>query len=205
MKISQSLKNQIALDAKRANQRLRELEKQNMDTLSPAYQEVKGQFYLQDLLEGTDIYSRTSKGQIKFRTDISTVAKEDPYKLMLLKTRLESFLNAGTSTTTGVKVRQDRIRQIQSTVSQKYGFEMSEQQAGALMNDAALKSRLSEYMSSKDIALVMDSIEQGELSRDDVMEYLDRVEAREMGFTKEDLYGYASKTPEEAWEKFMED
>lgn len=203
--INQVIKNQIALDAKRANQRLRELEKQGLTELSPAYQEVKGQFYLQDLLEGTDIYSRTANGQIKFRTDIATVAKEDPEKLLLLQTRLESFLKAGTSTTAGVKVRQDRIQQIMSTVSKKYGYSLSEKQAGALMIDVTLKNRLSEYMSSKDIAIVMNDIEQGHLRRDDVLDYLDEVDAGQIGWSLGEMYVYASPTLESEWEKFMED
>lgn len=84
----------LTSDVKRANQRLRELEKQGMEN-SPAYKAVERLAYFGDKAMG-----RTGSGQIKFRTDVSHM---DYNERRHLEAEVRHFLESETSTTKGVK------------------------------------------------------------------------------------------------------
>lgn len=202
MKLSKLEREQIASNAKRANQRLREMERAGLETLSPAYQEVKGLFYLQDIIDETDIFSLTKNGQIKFRTDISRVARESPEKLRLLQQRLESFLNARTSTVKGIKSREEGIQIITQRMRDKYGKRITETTVRNMMADERLMNRLTQYMSSDTAAIIMNDVSEGKINAADMSEYLDRVDAGEFGFSLADLYSYKSTTADSDWEPF---
>lgn len=196
---------QIAMNSKRANQRLREMEKQGVTDLSRPYQQIVGMFYLQDIVEGTDIFSRTKSGQIKFRTDISRMMKESPEKVQLLKERLESFLKTETSTVKGLKEQEKTIKHIQDVVRDRYGQTLSRRQVTAMMSDSALKNKLMEYTSYNNTSIVLNDIEEGKLNRDDVVKYLDEVEAGQQGWSLGDLYAYNSNTADKDWIEIGDD
>ena len=191
---------QIASEAKRANQRLRELEKQGMAAESPDYQQIRGLFFSMDIVDGTDILSTTKSGEIKFRTDVRRIAKESPEKLKLLETRLEEFLGGRESTVKGVKKTRAKINAIQANLKKKFGRDFSEDQVRLLMKYEQLDNRLKKYMDSGERAEVWQDVEEGELNASDLAEYLDRVESGEFGFTPDELYSYHSSTREEEWE-----
>ena len=92
----------LTQDVKRANQRLRELEKQGMEN-SPAYQAVERLVLSGDPATTTGTH-RTKTGEaetvIKFNTDIRHMSYSERRHL---ETEVERFLNAETSTTKGYK------------------------------------------------------------------------------------------------------
>lgn len=84
----------LTQDVKRANQRLRELEKHGMEN-SPAYKAVE-----RLMLAENPAVTTTGKGQIKFTT---SVKKLSPAQRQHLREQVKKFLEAETSTTKGVK------------------------------------------------------------------------------------------------------
>lgn len=88
---------------KKANQRLRELEKQGLANSSEAYQYIMNK--ANKNLAGKSkvkMFSTTAKGQIKFRTDLATLKKANKNTYKALIKTVEGFIEAKTSTPTGI-------------------------------------------------------------------------------------------------------
>lgn len=85
----------LSSSVKRANQRLRELEKQGRASESGAYGSIK-----EKSEKGASYLGKTRKGQIKFRTDIG---KMTAYEKRELEHQVNKFLYAQTSTVKGIK------------------------------------------------------------------------------------------------------
>lgn len=88
---------------KKANQRLRELEKQGLANSSEAYQYIMNK--ANKNLAGKSkvkMFSTTAKGQIKFRTDLATLKKANKNVYKALIKTVEGFVEAKTSTRTGI-------------------------------------------------------------------------------------------------------
>lgn len=198
---------QLKNDIKRANQRLREIEKKGMEGMSSAYQEIKGLFYSQDIVEGTDIFRLTTAtrtpntkgkgtqaGNIMFRTDIARMKREDPDKLELLKERVRGFLGSQTSTIKGIEARRKKVEAIRDNLFKKYGYDFTEDSVNRMIDDEVLYNRLRQYVDSETAHKIMDDISQGELTRENVMSYLDEVEAGGRGFSLMEMYNYTSTT-----------
>lgn len=91
---------ELTQQVKRANQRLRELEQQDLSN-SPAYK------YIERLALADDpAMARTGKGQIKFNTNIRSMTEVERAHL---RRQVEGFLNAETSTVKGVKAVHKRM------------------------------------------------------------------------------------------------
>lgn len=97
--------------AKRANQRLREIEKQGLQTSSNAYRYVERVEY--DETRKGSKYRLTSrqtqgknKGKIKFNTNFKSMTDEEILKSIK---SLDSFLNAPTSLTKGVRSKINKL------------------------------------------------------------------------------------------------
>lgn len=92
------LKKEVATLAKRANQRLREIEKQGLTKASNAYR------YIETLANDKKQYtSTTKKGEIKFDTSLS---KKSYNELSEEYAKLNTFLNESkTSTIKGIKAK----------------------------------------------------------------------------------------------------
>ena len=88
---------------KKANQRLRELEKQGLANSSEAYQYIMNKAN-KNLAGKTKVkmFSTTAKGQIKFRTDLATLKKANKNTYKALIKTVEGFIEAKTSTRTGI-------------------------------------------------------------------------------------------------------
>lgn len=88
---------------KKANQRLRELEKQGLANSSEAYQYIMNKAN-KNLAGKTKVkmFSTTTKGQIKFRTDLATLKKANKNTYKALIKTVEGFIEAKTSTRTGI-------------------------------------------------------------------------------------------------------
>lgn len=203
---------QLKGDIKRANQRLREIEKKGQEGMSSAYQEIKGLFFSQDIVEGTDIFRLTTAtktpntkgkgtqaGNIMFRTDIARMKREDPEKLELLKERVRGFLESKTSTIKGIEARRKKVEAIQENLFNKYGYYFTEDSVNRMIDDEYLYNRLRKYVDSEDTNKIMTDISQGELTLKNVMSYLDEVENGDHGFKLDEMYKYKSKTT--VWDK----
>lgn len=92
---------ELASKVKRANQRLRELEKQGLEN-SPAYKAAE-----RIALKGNYLTGTTKAGQIKFNTNIRNLSE---LKRRDLEREVDRFLAAETSTTKGAKAVARRAR-----------------------------------------------------------------------------------------------
>lgn len=203
-------------DIKRANQRLREIEKQGKEQFSSAYKEVRGQYFSQDIIEGTDIYrlttgtmtptNKTGKGsnagKIMFRTDIARIKREDPEKLKLLEERVHGFLESQTSTGKGIEARKRKVKAIKDVLKSKFETEYSDEAINRMIDDEYLYNTLRVYLDSEEAIDTMEDIEHGKLEKEKVLDYLEEVEYGKIGFTPADMYDYASTTSDwqtEGW------
>lgn len=90
--------------AKTANQRLRQLEKDSLNSSSPAYRQIKS--YWEDERSFMDT---TSNGEIKFKTNFRGMNKEQLRQELL---ELDTFLfRAKTSTSAGTKSHYEKIKE----------------------------------------------------------------------------------------------
>ena len=104
----------LTQDVKRANQRLRELEKQGMEN-SPAYKAAER------LAERSDpAMSLTGKGQIKFNTNIRKLTYNQRRHL---EATVKRFLEAESSTTKGAKAIVERAKKAYKEKSQDMGMD----------------------------------------------------------------------------------
>ena len=92
---------QLTQDVKRANQRLRQLEKDGLEN-SPAYKAAE-----RLALSGAGYMGRTGKGEIKFSTDIRHLSTT---QRMALREQVGRFLAAKTSTKSGIKEVKENVK-----------------------------------------------------------------------------------------------
>ena len=92
-----AIQNLIEDKTRRANRRLRDLERSGFDNSSDAYRYVKALAY-----DDRGITSFTSTGKIKFRTDTKKMSEEELKEQL---SYLDNFLTAKTSTVGGVNRR----------------------------------------------------------------------------------------------------
>ena len=92
---------QAGVEAKRANQRLREIEKQNLESASNAYKYVEKAAF-----DGKAWTGKTAKGQIKFNTNFRSMTDEQIKKEL---DQIRNFLNAKTSVTKGVRKKVEKL------------------------------------------------------------------------------------------------
>ena len=90
--------------AKTANQRLRQLESDNLHETSPAYRQVRSFFN-----DSRNFMDTTKSGEMKFRTNFRGMTKEELRKELL---ELDTFLfRAKTSTSAGTKSHYEKIKE----------------------------------------------------------------------------------------------
>lgn len=89
------LHKQIHTLAKRANQRLRELEKNHLDEVSPAYGAIE-----RFKFDNREFMRTTAKGEMAFKTAVTGRTEKELKKELK---ELQQFLNAQTSTKTGIE------------------------------------------------------------------------------------------------------
>ena len=94
------MQNLIADKTRRANRRLRELEKSGFDNSSNAYRYIKTLAY-----DDNGVTSFTNTGKIKFRTDTKNMSEEELKEQL---SYLDNFLSAKTSTVGGVNRRNEK-------------------------------------------------------------------------------------------------
>lgn len=165
--------------AKVANQRLRQLEKSNKATSSPAYKYIERLAFDVSKTKGTDAnkYSfigETKWGEIKFNT---ATAKMSQSQLREEFSFIQRFLNAKTSTVTGVKKNIEKSYE-------KFKEQYEKQTGSQLNNDIsylwsdALFKHFSEIYGSDEAENLMQQIDSSDLSNSEVREIL-----RKSGFS----------------------
>lgn len=186
----------LASDIKRANQRLREMEKQGLEGWSKAYEDVKGLYEYENINPTHRSTGTTSKGQMKFRTDVARLSK-DKGLFDFMKDLIKNFLSAVESSTKEVRKRKRKIEEVQKNFENKYGDmfsgEKGRERINRVIDDERLFNDLRARFGSEPAAIIMDDIAAGIMSRDKVEDYLDNVEYKR-GETVADLYAYASTT-----------
>lgn len=165
--------------AKVANQRLRQLEKSNKATSSPAYKYIERLAFDASKTKGTgaDKYSfigETKWGEIKFNT---ATTKMNQSQLRQEFSFLQRFLNTKTSTVTGVKKNIEKSyekfkEQYEKTTGSSLGDGTIE-----LWGDALFK-HFSEIYGSEEAENLMQKIDSSDLSNSEVHEIL-----RKSGFS----------------------
>ena len=165
--------------AKTANQRLRQLEKSNKATSSPAYKYIERLAFDASKTKGTgaDKYSfigETKWGEIKFNT---ATTKMNQSQLRQEFSFLQRFLNAKTSTVMGVKKNIEKSHE-------KFKEQYEKQTGSQLNNDIsylwsdALFKHFSEIYGSDEAENLMQQIDSANLSLSEVHEIL-----RKSGFS----------------------
>lgn len=165
--------------AKVANQRLRQLEKSNKATSSPAYKYIERLAFDATKTKGTgaDRYSfigETKWGEIKFNT---ATTKMNQSQLRQEFSFLQRFLNTKTSTVTGVK------KNIEKSLD-KFKEQYEKQTGSPISNDVVLLwsdslfKHFSEIYGSDEAENVMQQIDSANLSISEVHEIL-----RKSGFS----------------------
>ena len=165
--------------AKTANQRLRQLEKSNKATSSPAYKYIERLAFDASKTKGTgaDKYSfigETKWGEIKFNT---ATTKMNQSQLRQEFSFLQRFLNAKTSTVMGVKKNIEKSYE-------KFKEQYEKQTGSQLNNDIsylwsdALFKHFSEIYGSDEAENLMQQIDSANLSLSEVHEIL-----RKSGFS----------------------
>lgn len=133
----------LASAVKRANQRLRELEKQGLTNESVAYQRTR-----KDLIDKKSYASSTKSGEVKFRTDISKLSSSEKRQL---KKHVETFLGAKTSTVKGTK---STIKKQYEKFKETTGFTGSMADFGMLWREQKWKAIVDTYGASEAINMV---------------------------------------------------
>lgn len=101
---SKAVSYDIELMIKRANQRLRQLEKDDLANTSKAYQYITNKA-LKNLSSKTKVkmFGYTRSGEIKFRTDLATLKKQNIKVYKALVKTVQGFLDTKTSTRIGIE------------------------------------------------------------------------------------------------------
>ena len=120
---------ELRKDIKRANQRLRELEKRGLSNSSLAYRYIEKLAYDEDKAIG-----KTANNEIKFKTSLSGLTHNE---LTHLQNEVNKFLKTKTSTYIGYS---ELIRESREKFQQKIGQPISEQEYADLWTQANIKT-----------------------------------------------------------------
>ena len=151
-----SVSKEIENEVKRANQRLRQLEKDKLANVSKAYQYITNKA-LKNLASDTKVkrFARTRSGQIKFRTDLATLKKENINVYKTLIKNVEGFLNAKTSTRIGIE---DTYRSSYEGFKDTTGYSGSFSDFSNLFSNSAYEYLL-KYFSVSELGTMLDYLD----------------------------------------------
>lgn len=193
---------------KTANQRLRELEKQGMQDYSRAYEEVRGLNTMEAVNGVTPIFSETSSGEVKFRTDLTRLFGESSQAYRSLSVTVRNFLRSESSTPSGIKYRRrvnrERAEAIEKSKSQKtleerFGFELTPEQYSQLWEDALYKKLFERFDSDSVLNTIYPDLQDGKLSEGQIEDYLNSLgEDEEANLF--DLYNWMGSDTEYQWQ-----
>lgn len=130
---------------KKANQRLRELEKKGY-TSERAYE--RASFFAET---GKKFMGTTKSGQIKFRTDVRKLYKEDRKAYYQLTERVKEFLGYETSKAGAVKKKYEKASK---TFEKKYGIVLTPDQQKEIFGSEEYKRLENQYDSDVAITII---------------------------------------------------
>lgn len=166
---TRSVSYDIELMIKRANQRLRQLEKDNLANNSKAYQYIANKA-LKNLSGKTKVkmFSYTRSGEIKFRTDLATLKKQNSKVYKALIKTVQGFLDTKTSTRICIK---DLYKDTYESFKNKTGYSGSFSDFSNLFNNSNYEILLKVF-SVSELGTMLDYIEGmlPNLSQDDILE-----------------------------------
>ena len=156
--LTKEQKAQIRKDIKKANQRLRTIEKSGLEIFSYAYRWVQEN-------KQSKIFKRTRNKEIKFNTSIATLNEEE---LSALVSRVDQFLSFETSTKIGInkyiKKRYEKFKERER--GSKYAKMKEDEFANLLVTK--IKELVNKYGSDQ-VYAVMESVP--EANQDDILEW----------------------------------
>ena len=161
---------EIKMKAKRANQRLREIEKRGLTNSSVAYNDVQ-----QLQFDNKNYMTFTDKGEIKFNTALTN---RDDSELKEELRKLDKFLNAKTSTKSGIE--RAFKNQYESYIEKYPEQNLSFDEFNSIYSSSLIKSFLDIYQSDELTNILDNTISNS-------IEDIERV-LRNVGFTgKEEI------------------
>lgn len=175
------LKDKIRTYSKTANQRLRELEKQNLQKGSVAYQ-----FVLRDEYDNKSYISHTGKGEVKFVTALTGKTEKELNEELA---SLEKFLNASTSTRTGIKQVMERQY---NQYKEKTGTNPTFEDFSAIYSSASVQNLLSIY-GSDTIVRLQKRFGEKAITKDNIediiskISYIDENGNRQLGISENNI------------------
>lgn len=127
----------IASKVKRANERLRRLEREGLENISNAYNFINKESH-----DKASYLSTTGTGKVKFRTDIRKLAKSDIQTLNKLQAEVDKFLSYKTSTVGGVK---DKYKSAKDFIDKESGDEGDWEDVANLFTSTMYTELIKEY------------------------------------------------------------
>lgn len=161
---TRSVSEDIIKDVKRANQRLRELEKQGLANESKAYQYIMKK--ANKNLAGDSkvkMFSITRSGQIKFRTDLAKLKQENRNVYRAMLKNLEGFLEAKTSTKIGIEdAHKKSFKKFK-----EYGYKGNFNEWSDMWNNYAFEQLVKKFGVSDTVSIADNIVNEFHISYDD--------------------------------------
>lgn len=195
----------ITSGVKRANQRMRELEKRGLEDYSSSYKSLKDIWTMensQNIPKNKRITGTTKDGKPKFNTSVSTLANsEDDFQAMTQY--LENFMESDTSTTPGA-------REVKETIEKSYNsFKENNPEYEDLTQDEYediwthnLYDYLRQFFSSTDSAYLVSEVVSGRLDENKIREI---VESAQGEISVYEVWQYAQKPTDDEFTEYNEE
>lgn len=185
------LKKELARLTKRANSRLRQLEKSNLTNASNAYRYIEK---LENLAD--DAVTLDKKGRIKFKTNY----KYKKYEKQFLEHRLkvvQEFLNAKTSTVTGTKKKYEKAYKTATGVTE---IDENFDTWSYAFSEGLFKKMAENFDSNTVIDILTEKLEIKKLTKekiDDLLSFINTQEENDMEYSLMDIEEEFEKVKDE--------
>lgn len=158
---TKSVSDEIIKDIKRANQRLRQLEKDGLANESKAYQYIMKKAN-KNLASKTKVklFSVTRSGEIKFRTDLAKLKKENKNVYRALIKNVEGFLESKSSTKIGIEDAHKKSFE----KFKDYGYKGTFNEWSDMWNDYNFQQLVKRYGVSDTVSMADDIVNQYHIS-----------------------------------------
>lgn len=153
---------------KRANQRLRQLEKDGLANQSKAYQYIMNKA-TKNLASGTKVkqFAYTRSDEIKFRTDLATLKKTNKNVYKAVVKLASGFLDAKSSTKIGIE---DATKQSYEGFKNKTGFSGSFNEFSDLWDNTNFVTLIQRFGVSDTVSMADNLSEQFNISFDEALQ-----------------------------------
>lgn len=158
---TKSISDEIIKDIKRANQRLRQLEKDGLANESKAYQYIMKKAN-KNMFSKTKVkmFSVTRSGEIKFRTDLAKLKKENKNVYRALIKNVEGFLESKSSTKIGIEESHKKSFE----KFKDYGYKGTFNEWSDMWNDYNFQQLVKRYGVSDTVSMADDIVNQYHIS-----------------------------------------